>query len=100
VDSLHTECADLNRMNHNRSNRAPYGEKRTGQGRAARQSYNPGLTLKDVLFLLDAEIARFKAARAFLAVGATVTVAPRKAGRPPKVHPASPKVPKGKSRAI
>lgn len=34
------------------------GEKRTGQGRAAGQSDNPGMALDDVLSLLDAEIAR------------------------------------------
>jgi hypothetical protein len=60
--------------------------------------YNPGMALNDVLSLLDAEIERFKAARAILAAGSMVTAAPRKAGRPPKVQPASPKVPKRKKK--
>ena len=52
----------------------------------ARQSYNPGMALNDVLSLLDAEIESFKAARAILAAGSTVTAALRKAGRPPKMQ--------------
>ena len=68
------------------------------RNRVACQSYNPGMALNDVLSLLDAEIARLKQARALLAAGSTVTVAPGKAGRPPKVQPASPRVPKGKMK--
>jgi hypothetical protein len=50
------------------------------------------MALKDVLSLIDAEIATLKEARALLAAGSTVTVAKRKPGRPPKVQPDSPKV--------
>ena len=84
----------------NTTNRTVKGmEKReSAKDRVARQSYNPGMALNDVLSLLDAEIARFKAARAILAAGSMVTAAPRKAGRPPKVQPASPKVPKHKKK--
>jgi hypothetical protein len=84
----------------NTTNRTVKGmEKReSAKDRVARQSYNPGMALNDVLSLLDAEIARFKAARAILAAGSMVTAAPLKAGRPPKVQPASPKVPKHKKK--
>jgi hypothetical protein len=84
----------------NTTNRTVKGmEKReSAKDRVARQSYNPGMALNDVLSLLDAEIERFKAARAILAAGSMVTAAPRKAGRPPKVQPASPKVPKRKKK--
>ena len=74
------------------------GKRDPARDRVARQSYNPGMVLNDVLLLLDAEIARFKAARALLAAGSMVTVAPRKVGRPPKVQPASPKVPERKKK--
>jgi hypothetical protein len=37
VGSLHEEAKDCSRMNHDKSNREGDGEKRTGQGRAARQ---------------------------------------------------------------
>jgi len=43
-------------------------EKReSARERVARQSYNPGMALNDILSLRDAEIARFKVARAMLA---------------------------------
>jgi hypothetical protein len=43
-------------------------EKReSAKDRVVRQSYNPGMALNDILSLLDAEIARFKVARAMLA---------------------------------
>jgi hypothetical protein len=66
--------------------------------RVARQSYNPGMVLTDVLSLLDTEIARLKVARVLLAVGSTVAIASRKAGGPPKAQPNSPKVPKRKKK--
>ena len=68
------------------------GEKEAGRGRVARQSYNSGMALKDVLSLIDAEIATLKEARALLAAGSAVTEAKRKPGRPRKVQPDSPKV--------
>jgi hypothetical protein len=51
------------------------------------------MALKDIVSLIDAEIAALKEARALLAAGSAVTVAPRKAGRPRKVQPDSPKAP-------
>ena len=74
-------------------------EKReSARDRVTRQSYDPGMALNDVLSLLDAEIARFKAARALLATGSTVIVTPKKAGRPPKVQADPPKVSKRKKK--
>jgi hypothetical protein len=43
------------------------------------------MALKDIVSLIDAEIAKLKEARALLATGSAVTVAKRKAGRPPKL---------------
>jgi len=68
------------------------GEKTLARGGMAPQSYNSGMALKEVIALIDAEIAALKEARALLAVGSAVTVAKRKPGRPPKVHPGTPKV--------
>lgn len=50
------------------------------------------MALKNILPLIDAEIAKLKEARALLAAGSAVTVAKRKPGRPRKVQPDSPKV--------
>ncbi|MFZ1083673.1 MAG: hypothetical protein WAN35_01765 [Terracidiphilus sp.] len=50
------------------------------------------MALKDIVSLIDAEIATLKEARALLAAGSAVTVAKRKPGRPPKVQPDTPKV--------
>jgi hypothetical protein len=50
------------------------------------------MALKEVIALIDAEIAALKEARALLAAESTVTVAKRKPGRPRKVQPDSPKV--------
>ena len=50
------------------------------------------MALKEVIALIDAEIATLKQARALLAACSAVTVAKRKPGRPPKVHPDTPKV--------
>jgi len=50
------------------------------------------MALKDIVSLIDAEVAALKEARALLAAGSAVTVAPRKAGRPAKATPDSPKV--------
>ena len=50
------------------------------------------MALKEVIALIDAEIAVLKEARAILAAGSAVTVAKRKPGRPPKVQPNTPKV--------
>jgi len=78
-----------------------WGKRKLAEGRVARQNYNSGMALKDVLSLIDAEIARFTQARALLAAGSAVTVAPRKAGRPPKVVASSPKAsPRKKKRVI
>jgi hypothetical protein len=53
--------------------------------------YYSCMALTDILSSIDAEIATLKQARALLATaGSAVTVAPRKAGRPPKVAPSSP----------
>jgi hypothetical protein len=51
------------------------------------------MALKDILSLIDAEIATLKEARVLLAAGSAVTVAKRKPGRPPRVQPGSPKAP-------
>ena len=67
------------------------GEKEAA-GAAARQSYNSGMALKEVIALIDAEIATLKEARALLAASSVVPVAKRKPGRPPKVQPDSLKV--------
>ena len=64
----------------------------------ASQRYNFGMALKEVIALIDAEIAALKEARALLATGSAVTVAKRKAGRPPKVQPDSAKAPKRKKK--
>jgi hypothetical protein len=50
------------------------------------------MALKDILSLIDAEIATLKEARALLAASSAVTVAKRKPGRPSKVQPDSLKV--------
>ena len=68
------------------------GGKDAGQGRQAPQRYNSGMALKELLSLIDAEIATLKQARVLLAASSAVTVAKRKPGRPPKVHPDTPKV--------
>ena len=56
----------------------------------APQRYNSRMALKDIVSLIDAEIATLKEARALLAAGSAVTVAKRKPGRPPKVASSSP----------
>ena len=48
------------------------------------------MALTDILSSIDAEIATLKQARTLLAAGSAVTVAKRKAGRPPKVTASSP----------
>jgi hypothetical protein len=50
------------------------------------------MALKEVIALIDAEIATLKQARALLAASSAVTVAKRKPGRPRKVQRDSPKV--------
>jgi hypothetical protein len=64
----------------------------------ASQRYNFGMALKEVIALIDAEIAALKEARALLATGSAVTVAKRKAGRPPKIQPDTAKAPKRKKK--
>ena len=77
------------------------GKRKLAVGRVARQSYNSGMALRELLSLIDAEIARFTQARALLAAGSAVTVAPRKAGRPPKVVASSPKAaPRKKKKRV
>ena len=66
--------------------------------RATRQSYNSCMALKEILSLIDAEIATLKEARALLAAGSAVTGVPRKAGRPAETLFDSPKVPKRKKK--
>jgi hypothetical protein len=68
----------------------------------APQSYNFGMALKEVIVLIDAEIAALKQARALLAAGSTVTIAKRKPGRPRKVQPDFPVIssPRKKKRNI
>jgi hypothetical protein len=56
------------------------------------------MAVKEIIALIDAEIAALKEARALLATGSAVTVAKRKAGRPPKVQPDSAKAPKRKKK--
>jgi hypothetical protein len=56
------------------------------------------MALKEIVSLIDAEIATLKEARALLAAGSAVTVVPRKAGRPPKVQPDSTTLPKRKKK--
>jgi hypothetical protein len=56
------------------------------------------MALKDILSLIDAEIATLKEARALLATGSAVTVEKRKAGRPPKVQPDATTPPKRKKK--
>ena len=60
------------------------------------------MALKELLSLIDAEIARFTQARALLAAGSSaVTKAPAKAGRPPKVVASSPKAsPRKKKKRV
>lgn len=53
---------------------------------------------KDVLSLIDAEIATLKQARALLSVISVVKVASRKSRRPEKVLPDTPKVPTRKKK--
>ena len=74
------------------------GEKTLAVGGMALQRYNSGMALKEVIALIDAEIAALKEARALLAVGLAVTVAKRKAGRPPKVQPGTTATPKRKKK--
>ena len=77
------------------------GKRKRAEGRAAPQSYNSGMALKELLSLIDAEIATLKEARALLATGSAVTAAPRKAGRPPKVVASSPKAsPRKKKKRV
>jgi hypothetical protein len=68
------------------------GEKTLAGGGMAPQRYNSGMALKEILSLIDAEIATLKEARALLAASSAVTVAKRKPGRPPKVQPNTAKV--------
>ncbi len=63
----------------------------------APQRYNSGMALKEVIALIDAEIAALKQARTLLATGSAVTVAKRKPGRPPK-EPATATTPKRKKK--
>ena len=56
------------------------------------------VVLKEVIALIDAGIATLKEARAILAAGSAVTVAKRKAGRPPKVQPGTATTPKRKKK--
>ena len=56
------------------------------------------MAVKEIIALIDAEIAALKEARALLATGSAVTVAKRKAGSPPKVQPDSAKAPKRKKK--
>ena len=56
------------------------------------------MAVKEIIALIDAELAALKEARALLATGSAVTVAKRKAGRPPKVQPDSAKAPKRKKK--
>jgi hypothetical protein len=60
------------------------------------------MAITDILSSIDAEIARLSQARALLAAsGSTVTKAPAKPGRPPKVDASSPKVsPRKKKRVL
>ena len=59
------------------------------------------MALTDIISSIDAEIATLKQARTLLAAGSAVTVAPRKAGRPPKVVASSPKaLPRKKKRVL
>ena len=74
------------------------GEKALAVGGMAPQRYNSGMALKEVIALIDAEIAALKEARALLAAGSAVTVAKRKAGRPPKVQPGTTATPKRKKK--
>ena len=48
------------------------------------------MALTDIVSAIDAEIATLEQARALLAAGSAVTVAKRKAGRPPKVTAGTP----------
>ena len=68
------------------------GEKTLAAGGLAPQRYNSGMALKEILSLIDADIATLKEARALLVAGSAVTIAKRKPGRPPNVLPNSPKV--------
>jgi hypothetical protein len=74
------------------------GEKTLAECGIAPQRYNSGMAVKEIIALIDAEIAALKEARALLATGSAVTVAKRKAGRPPKVQPDSAKAPKRKKK--
>jgi hypothetical protein len=56
------------------------------------------MALKDIVSLIDAEIAALTKVRTLLAAGSTAIVAPRKAGRPPKVQPDSAKVAASKKK--
>jgi hypothetical protein len=56
------------------------------------------MALKEFIALIDAEIAALKKARALLATGSAVTVAKRKAGRPPKVQPGTATAPRRKKK--
>jgi hypothetical protein len=56
------------------------------------------MALKDIVSLIDAEIATLKEARALLATGSAVTVAKRKPGRPPKVQPDTTATPKRRKK--
>jgi len=56
------------------------------------------MALKEILSLIDADIATLKEARALLVAGSAVTIAKRKPGRPRKVQPDSPKISKRKKK--
>ena len=79
-------------------NRAGAGENTLAESCMASQRYNFGMALKEVIALIDAEIATLRKARALLAAGSAVTVAKRKAGRPPKVQPDTTATPKRKKK--
>ena len=74
------------------------GEKTLARGGMAPQRYNSGMALKEVIALIDTEIAALKQARTLLGTGSAVTVAKRKPGRPPKVQPDTAKAPKRKKK--
>jgi hypothetical protein len=56
------------------------------------------MALKEIIALIDAEIATLKQARSLLAAISVVGAASRKAGRPAKVLPDTPKVPTRKKK--
>ena len=64
----------------------------------APQRYNSGITRKNVLSFIDAEIATLKQAHVLLAVGSSVTPAKRKACMPPKAQTDTTTTPKLKKK--